>query len=334
VRYWWVNQKQTHRHEIGGGYLWSPKRRADHGRNRFYDNMKAVAPGDIVFSYWEGAIRAYGTIRSFGYDAPKPGEFGPVGRNWSQIGYRADVDYVRLNELVEPREVWSRVKPLLPDKYSPLNPANGKGLQSVYLAELPTELGMLFWSLIAERGNRLQARDAKAALVASAEEPEREVWERHVLDEITEARLDTTEREALIKARRGQGLFRTNVARVEQECRITHVSNPAYLIASHIKPWRHATNAERLSAHNGLMLAPQADFLFDRGFISFGDGRLLISPVADEKSLVKLGVDPDRPPEIGKFSRDQETFLEFHRSEIFRSADAWQPNPERHNRSR
>ncbi|MDB4994240.1 MAG: hypothetical protein JWM74_1672, partial [Myxococcaceae bacterium] len=43
VNYWWVNQKQTHRHEIGGGYLWSPKRRADNARNQFYENMKAVA---------------------------------------------------------------------------------------------------------------------------------------------------------------------------------------------------------------------------------------------------------------------------------------------------
>jgi len=58
VRYWWVNQKQTHRHEIAGGYLWSPKRRSDGGRNQFYENMKEVAPGDRVFSYWEGRAGA------------------------------------------------------------------------------------------------------------------------------------------------------------------------------------------------------------------------------------------------------------------------------------
>src|SRR5262249_36651418 len=106
----------------------------------------------------------------------------------------------------------------------------------------------------------------------------------------------------------------------ERECRITHVSNPAYLLASHIKPWRHASNVERLSGHNGLMLAPQVDYLFDRGFISFHEGKLLISDVADERSLIKLGIDPDRPPEVGAFSREQERFLEFHRAEIFRSA--------------
>src|SRR6266404_4766677 len=322
MRHWWVNQKQTYRQEIGGGYLWSPKRRADHTRNRFYDNMKEVAPGDLVFSKWGGAIRACGTLRSFGYDAPKPDEFGAAGRNWSQIGYRADVDYVRLIDPVAPRDAWSEIRPLLPEKYSPLNAANGKGLQSVYLAALPAQLGELLRRLVAEHGNPLQAQDARGLLVASAEEPERENWERHEMRLLEQAGMDVTEREALIKARRGQGLFRQNVARVERACRITRVTNPAYLIAGHIKPWRHASNDERVSGHNGLMLAPQADFLFDRGFISFGEGRLIISPVADEKSLVKLGVDPERPPDVGRFSVEQERFLEFHRTEVFRSAVA------------
>jgi putative restriction endonuclease len=326
VRYWWVNQKQTYRQEISGGYLWSPKRRADDTRNRFYDNMKEVAPGDVVFSYWAGAIRAYGTLRSFGYDAPKPEEFGPAGRNWSRIGYRADVAYVRLSRPVAPRSAWTEIQPLLPEKYSPLNAANGRGLQSVYLAALPDALGRLLWRLLAAHGNPLSAADPRALLIASAEEPERENWERRQIVSLQEANLESTEREALVKARRGQGIFRENVARVERTCRITGVSNPAYLIASHIKPWRHASNEERLSGSNGLMLAPQADFLFDRGFISFGDGRLLISPTADEASLTKLGVDSGRPPEVGSFGREQEGFLEFHRAEIFRSAVVRNPD--------
>lgn len=318
MRYWWVNQKQTHRHEIAGGYLWSPKRRANGTYNRFYENMKLVAPGDVVVSYWDVAVRAYGTIRSFGYDAPKPIEFGDVGHSWSEIGYRADVDYVPLAQPIRPgreAELWSRVRSLLPEKYSPLNAANGDGLQSVYLAELPEPLWLVLRDAIVARGNALMVRDARMALVASFEEREREAWERHLLDELPR----NTERESIVRSRRGQGVFRERVAVVERECRITHVSNPAYLIASHIKPWRHANNIERLSESNGLMLAPQADFLFDRGFITFRDGRLEVSPVADEKSLVKLGVDPDRPPDVGRFSKAQEAFLEFHRAEIFRS---------------
>lgn len=26
MRYWWVNQKQTYRHEVPGGYIWSSTR--------------------------------------------------------------------------------------------------------------------------------------------------------------------------------------------------------------------------------------------------------------------------------------------------------------------
>jgi len=45
VRYWWVNQNQTHRQEIQGVYLWSPKRNANGARNPFYEFMRDVAPG-------------------------------------------------------------------------------------------------------------------------------------------------------------------------------------------------------------------------------------------------------------------------------------------------
>jgi putative restriction endonuclease len=318
VRYWWVNQKQTHRHEIAGGYLWSPKRRANGDRNQFYENMKEVRPGDVVFSYWEGHIRARGTVLSFGYDAPKPDEFGSTGRYWDKVGYRVDVEYMGLDVPLAPRSHWDAIKPLLPAKYSPLNPSDGKGLQSVYLAELPELLGLVLNDLLATTGNKLLARDARGILLASKEEVERSRWEDE--EERQLEIVSDTDRDALIKARRGQGVFRQNVARVEGRCRITHIENPTYLIASHIKPWRHADNIERLSGENGLLLAPQADFLFDRGFISFEDGRLLVSPVADERSLVKLGVDPDRPPEVGGFSDAQERFLEFHRAQIFRSA--------------
>jgi len=323
VRYWWVNQKQTHRQEIGGGYLWSPKRKANGDYNRFYENMKLVAPGDLVFCYWNGAVRAYGALWSFGYDAPKPEEFGNAGRHWSQVGYRADVDYVELDHPIRPGRdpaLWPRVRALLPAKYAPLNAKNGNGLQSVYLALLPDALGALLFEAIADRPNTMLVRDHRRALIRSEEERERRMWERHLVQGLREMRLDATERDALIRARRGQGVFRRRVAAVEGACRVTRVSNPAYLIASHIKPWRHADNEERLSAENGLMLAPQADFLFDRGFITFGDGRVLVSPVADESALVKLGVDPDLPPTVGGFSDAQERFLEFHRAEIFRDA--------------
>ena len=38
MRYWWVNQNQTHKQDTAGGYLWSPKRSANGARNPFYDS--------------------------------------------------------------------------------------------------------------------------------------------------------------------------------------------------------------------------------------------------------------------------------------------------------
>ena len=51
MRYWWVNQNQTFRQEIKGGYLWSPKRNKNDRRNPFYEFMREGARGDIVFSF-------------------------------------------------------------------------------------------------------------------------------------------------------------------------------------------------------------------------------------------------------------------------------------------
>ncbi|HEY2121401.1 MAG TPA: hypothetical protein VGH37_19595 [Candidatus Acidoferrum sp.] len=55
MRYWWVNQNQTFRQEIAGGYLWSPKRNGNGGRNPFYEPVREVAfcacmPGERINS--------------------------------------------------------------------------------------------------------------------------------------------------------------------------------------------------------------------------------------------------------------------------------------------
>jgi len=103
--------------------------------------------------------------------------------------------------------------------------------------------------------------------------------------------------------------------------RVTRVDRPEHLVASHIQPWRHSDNAARLAGENGLMLTPTVDHLFDKGFISFeGQGRLIVSPVADRASLLKMGIDPGTAINVGSFSQEQRRFLEFHRENVFRVA--------------
>src|SRR3981081_2888807 len=72
MRYWWVNQNQPYRHEIEGGYLWSPKRSANGARNPFYESMREVAPGDLIFSFMDARILAVGIARQPCGESPNP----------------------------------------------------------------------------------------------------------------------------------------------------------------------------------------------------------------------------------------------------------------------
>lgn len=161
-----------------------------------------------------------------------------------------------------------------------------------------------------------------AASTSPAPEPTLEEWERRVEETIrANTGLQETERTALIQARRGQGLFRSNVRNVERACRVTRVERPEHLVASHTKPWRDCGNDERLDGENGLLLTPTVDHLFDKGFISFEDrGELIVSPVADRISLRRMGVDPDVRMNVGAFSEGQRRYLDYHRDNVLRLA--------------
>ena len=51
MNYWWVNHKQTFRQEFGGKYVWCPKLKSNGSINHFYETMREVQPGDLVYSY-------------------------------------------------------------------------------------------------------------------------------------------------------------------------------------------------------------------------------------------------------------------------------------------
>ncbi len=317
MRYWWVNQNQTYRHELHGGYLWSPKRRANQTRNPFYDFMREVAPGDVVFSFSETLIRAIGFAASHAYEAPKPLEFGQTGAYWDLIGWRVDVAFKELRHPIRPADHMDVLARLLPDRYAPLR-ANGNGLQSVYLTRLPEVFAASLIDLLGAeardlvRGYRLAEEPGTSPAIGLLE------WEEHELHAVaSDATLQETERQAIVFARRGQGLFKQRVMAIERACRITGVARQEHLRASHCKPWRDATNEERLDGENGLLLTPSIDHLFDRGFIGFEDnGQVVVSPVAHGDALRRMGVDPDRPPRVGMFSAGQRNYLEYHRENV------------------
>jgi hypothetical protein len=323
VRYWWVNQNQTYRQEIAGGYLWSPKRNANGARNPFYEFMREVAPGDLVFSFVDTRIVAIGTVASYCYESPKPTEFGEVGLNWEAIGWRVRVNFVSLLNRIRPKDHIDLLRGLLPSRYSPLQDS-GNGVQSIYLTEVPNALAEVLIGLIGKEASLLNDRAAASALQIpmQSENADLEVWEHHIESEIeSDRQVSETEREALIVARRGQGLFKQRVMQVESRCRITGVTNPIHLRASHCKPWRDSSNDERLNGENGLLLTPTMDHLFDRGFISFeNSGVVIVSPVAHISSLNRMGVATDRIVNVGTFTEGQKQFLDYHRESVLLQA--------------
>lgn len=312
--YWWVNNKQTYTHEIGGNYLWSPTTRSDGGRNEFYENMKRVQPGDVVFAFAGGEIKAVGVCSAPAILAPKPGEFGAAGDAWGNEGWRLPVEFTRLSAPLRPKDYMDALAPTLPEKYSPIQ-SNGNGNQGVYLAAVPVAMALAVIDLLGPRWNEVD-RDVTIepshqieTIEASEEEVEWQLRNRTDLNE--------TEKLQLVKSRRGQGIYRQNLEGFEKACRITRVANRRHLRASHIKPWRASTNFEKLDGNNGLLLSPHIDHLFDQGFISFADdGSLLVSQHADVDTLILWGIELE--DNYGPFRCEQLPYLAFHREFVFK----------------
>ena len=129
----------------------------------------------------------------------------------------------------------------------------------------------------------------------------------------------TTEREQVIAARKGQGIYRERLlAKWDGACAVTGLAVPELLMASHARPWKGATNKARLDGDNGLPLIPNLDKLFDRGYISFADdGAIMISPALSAAACAAFGVDPTKHL-IKPLSAEQQTYMAYHRDYVFR----------------
>ncbi|KVA54735.1 hypothetical protein WI70_10010 [Burkholderia cepacia] len=126
-------------------------------------------------------------------------------------------------------------------------------------------------------------------------------------------KVSKTTRDAIVKARVGQGKFRDDLLKVwKDQCSLTGLSNPDLLVASHIHAWSLSTNVERLDPDNGLLLAPHIDRLFDKGLISFDhEGRLLIGPDLSSHDQRLLAL--DRYTSLRKITAGNQNYLKRHR---------------------
>lgn len=127
---------------------------------------------------------------------------------------------------------------------------------------------------------------------------------------------NVTEREGLVTSRVGQGAYRKGIIhRWNYQCAVTQFNDPRILIASHIVPWKDASDQERLDVDNGILLSPTYDALFDRHLISFeNSGKIILSDQISWEDYKKIGVSGHE--KIGQLNEGNKGYLDKHRSQL------------------
>lgn len=131
---------------------------------------------------------------------------------------------------------------------------------------------------------------------------------------------DVTEKFTNNKVRIGQNDFRNNLFKEINHCPITGINEKRLLIASHIKPWVHCNNDERLNPKNGFLFSPLYDKLFDKsvGLITFTLNKevLLSKKILNDYNIKRINIEHKQVFENLPI-QGREEFLEYHRKHIF-----------------
>lgn len=124
-------------------------------------------------------------------------------------------------------------------------------------------------------------------------------------------------KEAILKVRIGQGLFKQRLLKKDCSCKICGLRIKEFLIASHIKPWSKSTQNEKVDLDNGFLLCPNHDALFDKGYISFEDtGKIIISSKLSKEDRIKLKINSDIKIDL---SNENKKYLNYHRKNILKN---------------
>lgn len=159
------------------------------------------------------------------------------------------------------------------------------------------------------------------ALAAECDESERtqRVAEEGVDYEVASAQALSNVDKKVLTSTRGiaQHIFRGNLLKMwDGACAVTGVRDHRVLRASHIKPWRQSSLDEKLDRHNGLLLVPDLDTLFDQGLISFRrDGSMLRSDNFHQDDQSRMRIDPSF--HLREVHPEMEPYLAYHRDVRF-----------------
>lgn len=124
--------------------------------------------------------------------------------------------------------------------------------------------------------------------------------------------------ETIRTVRIGQDKYREKLLELCPYCPITMINDERLLIASHIKPWAASNDREKVDPQNGFMFSPLYDKLFDRGFITFTDDKVMhVSDWLSPKNCERMSLKDKNYIQQLPLTKERCYYLEFHRSSVF-----------------
>jgi putative restriction endonuclease len=307
-QYWWVNQSKVVSRGLMGDYLWTARDKRGEPTDAA-QNIVRVQTGDLIFAFSDGAVRGVGFALREAMEAARPHELASSSKTaGSPQGWYLPVRFFELALPLHPRAHTEVLKAVLPQTQSPLR-SSGARNPAVYLSPVSAAMAEVLRQLLSQQLEDVEAQIKSAAVSELAND-----WVETSIVRRTD--LNPEEKQQLIRARRGLGVFRRSLEKIESACRLTGLLDRRHLRACHIKPWSVSDDQEKLDGCNGLLLSPHIAHLFARGYISFSDqGDLLASRHLNPAILSSWNL--RMPLKVGVFQPRQRLYLDYHRREVF-----------------
>ena len=300
MNFFWVNLGTSHKEVFKNKFLWAPQftinKKGSKIVNQGWSSVAKVKQGDIIFGHLDSQVVCVAKATKDVFPSPRPE--GKTFDQWNENGWKVEIEITKIPQPVRDSEFCD----FFIDNYnSECIPKvfTVKGICSVfYMSSLPKAAGALILSHIQDADYIIDDFKAK----------------KHPIPEIG-SKIDTF-REAMTKARIGQGLYRKKLIELwNGKCSATELAFEELLVASHIVPWSLSEPHERIDQYNGLLLSPNIDKLFDKGLISFTDeGALLLGKLITDEVLGKLGISKNlkisalKPQNLPYLARHRELF--------------------------
>ncbi len=313
---WWVNLGTGYKAQIGESALWAP----NHGKNPVTGSLYSprwhwkilgdVSPGEFLVLCEDQRIMGI----AIAAEAPLPNAQPPkdlrLHPTWNDEGWLLKVKLALLQTPLDRNNIANGLfltktfnSPVRRDKLGKL-----QGNQ-IYAAKVPELDSAVFLDRIIYELNQ-QKPGAFNALIDAALE---------VSSSGDQKEAETT-KEALIKARVGQGQFRTELLhRWNKQCCATGLQLTTLLRASHILSWSESDNKQRLDEFNGLLLSPAYDAAFDAYLITLrDDGSWQWDPKISEDELHRAGLGKIEQQNVKGLTDQHAFYLEKHRQKALK----------------